>query len=173
MDAGFELLTDRLRLRLYRPADAELLYPPFSDPVHMQWYPAPYTHDRVVEWVENQLRGSAWAGVWFAMWIVEERSTGEFLGTVGPTMPLVENVLEVELGWHVRKERWGEGIAPEAAAASRNWCWDHLEVDHLISLVRPENEPSARVAEKIGMRVDRLAPYKGLMHHVYRIDRPA
>ena len=173
MDPGFEILTDRLRLRAYRPEDVDLLEPMFSDPEHMRWYPAPYTHDRVVEWVGNQLDGYEWAGTRFAMWIVEDRSTGEFLGTVGPTKPLVEDVHEVEIGWHVRKERWGDGIAPEAAAAARDWAWEHLDVDHLISLVRPENEPSARVAEKIGMHVDRIAPYKGLAHAVYRIDRPA
>jgi RimJ/RimL family protein N-acetyltransferase len=107
------------------------------------------------------------------MWIVEERSTAEFLGTVGPTTPMVENVPEVELGWHVRKQWWGQGIATEAARACLDWCWEHLEVHHLISLVRPENLPSGRVAEKIGMHVDRIAPYKGLRHFVYRIDRPA
>jgi RimJ/RimL family protein N-acetyltransferase len=47
----------------------------------------------------------------------------------------------------------------------------NLEVDHVISLVRPENDASARVAEKLGMRVDREADYKGLRHRVYRIDR--
>jgi [ribosomal protein S5]-alanine N-acetyltransferase len=173
VDPGFELSTDRLLLRPYRSADVEPLESMFSDPEHMRWYPAPYRHDRVVEWVENQLRGYEWNGVRFAMWIVEERSTGTFLGTAGPTKPLVEDAYEVEIGWHVRKDQWGQGIAPEAAIAAREWCWEHLEVDHLISLVRPENEPSAHVAEKIGMRVDRLAPYKGLTHCVYRIDRPA
>jgi ribosomal-protein-alanine N-acetyltransferase len=105
--------------------------------------------------------------------IIEERSTGEFLGTAGPTTPIVDNAFEVELGWHVRKSHWRQGVATEAAAAARDWCWDHLEVDHVISLVRLGNRPSARVAEKIGMHVHRLAPYKGLMHSVYRIDRPA
>ncbi|HUH22062.1 MAG TPA: GNAT family N-acetyltransferase, partial [Gaiellaceae bacterium] len=47
----------------------------------------------------------------------------------------------------------------------------NLEVDHLIALVRPENRPSVRVAEKIGMHVDREGDYKGLRHLVYRIDR--
>ena len=78
---------------------------------------------------------------------------------------------EVEIGWHTRPGRKGEGIAPEAAAAARDWAFANLEVDHLISLVRPENRPSGRVAEKIGMQVDREVDHKGLRHNVYRIDR--
>ena len=171
MEDGFELLTDRLRLRPYRPEDVDLLHPLFSDPEHMRFYPDTYSSERSEEWVARQLASSAEHR--YGLWIVEERAAGGFLGTVGPTLQVVEGVEEVELGWHIRKDRWGEGIAPEAAVASRDWCWANLDVDHLISLVRPENDPSARVAEKIGMHLDRIAPYKGLAHSVYRIDRPA
>jgi ribosomal-protein-alanine N-acetyltransferase len=170
VDPDFELLSERLRLRAYRPDDVELLEPMLSDPEHMRWYPAPYSHEQVVDWVERRM--ASYERVGFGLWIVEKRSTGGFLGTAGPTEQVVEQVREVELGWHVRKEWWGQGIAAEAAAASRDWAWDHLDLDHLIALVRPENRPSARVAEKIGMRVDRDVEHMGFRHHVYRIDRP-
>ncbi|HJX75341.1 MAG TPA: GNAT family N-acetyltransferase, partial [Gaiella sp.] len=58
-----------------------------------------------------------------------------------------------------------------AAVAARDWAFANLDVDHVISLVRPENRASVRVAEKIGMHVDREVDYKGLRHRVYRIDR--
>ena len=77
----------------------------------------------------------------------------------------------VEIGWHTRPGRKGEGIAPEAASAARDWAFANLDLDHLIALVRPENAASARVAEKIGMRVASEADHKGLLHRVYRIDR--
>ena len=99
--------------------------------------------------------------------------TSGFLGTAGPTLQVVEGVDEVEIGWHTRPGRKGEGIAPEAASAARDWAFATLYVDHLISLVRPENESSARVAEKIGMRVDREVDYRGFRHRVYRIGREA
>jgi RimJ/RimL family protein N-acetyltransferase len=83
----------------------------------------------------------------------------------------VEEIEEVEVGWHTRPSRKGEGIAPEAGAAARDWAFENLDIGHLISLVRPENEASRRVAEKLGMHVDREVDYKGLRHVVYRIDR--
>ena len=96
---------------------------------------------------------------------------GEFLGTAGPTVQIVEGIDEVEIGWHTRPGRKGEGIAPEAAAAARDWAFANLDIDHVISLVRPENLASRRVAEKLGMRVDREVDHKGLRHRVYRFDR--
>ncbi len=58
-------------------------------------------------------------------------------------------------------------MATEAAAACRDRCFDPLGLDRLIALVRPINTPSARVAEKIGMRVEREAQYHHFLHHVY------
>ena len=169
MDEGFQLETERLRLRPYRLQDLDDLHGMFSDPEHMRWYPAPFDRETTRAWLERQVEGYRTRG--FALWIVEDRGTGAFLGTAGPSRLLVEEVDEVEIGWHTRPGRKGEGIAPEAAAAARDWAFAHLEIDHLIALVRPENLPSGRVAEKVGMHVDREVDYKGLRHHVYRIDR--
>jgi Acetyltransferase (GNAT) domain len=59
-----------------------------------------------------------------------------------PDATEVDGVEEIELGWSVTPTRSGQGIATEAGLACRDWCFAHLEVDHLISLVRPENVPS-------------------------------
>jgi [ribosomal protein S5]-alanine N-acetyltransferase len=169
MEADFRLETERLRMRRYRPDDLDDLYAMFSDPEHMRWYPAPFDLESTQAWLDRQIAAYGTRG--YALWIVEDRASGAFLGTAGPTLQTVEDVDEVEIGWHTRPGRKGEGIAPEAGAAARDWAFANLEVDHLISLVLPENLASCRVAEKIGMHVDRLADYKGLLHRIYRIDR--
>lgn len=169
MDEDFRLETERLRLRPYRQDDLDDLAAMFSDPEHMRWYPAPFDREGTQGWVEHVLEQYAKMG--FDLWIVEDRATAGFLGTAGPAIRVVEGAEEVEIGWHTRPGRKGEGIAPEAAAAARDWAFANLDVDHLISLVRPENRPSCRVAEKIGMHVDREVDRKGLRHFVYRIER--
>jgi RimJ/RimL family protein N-acetyltransferase len=141
----------------------------FSDPEHMTWYPAPFDLNTTRGWLEHQIEGYRERG--FALWIAEDRETGAFLGTAGPSLLVVEEVDEVEIGWQTRPGRKGEGIAPEAATAARDWAFANLDVYHLISLVRPENPASGCVAEKIGMHVDREVDHKGLRHRVYRIDR--
>jgi [ribosomal protein S5]-alanine N-acetyltransferase len=169
MDEGFRLETERLLLRPYRLEDLDDLHAMFSDPEHMRWYPEPFSREGSLEWLERQIARHETRG--YALWIVEDRRTEAFLGTAGPSLVTIEEADEVEIGWHTRPGRKGEGIAPEAGAAARDWAFANLEVDHLIALVRPENRPSGRVAEKIGMHVDREGDYKGLRHLVYRIDR--
>lgn len=169
MDERFRLETERLRLRPYRRDDLDDLHAMFSDPEHMRWYPEPFSPEGTQRWLDHVLERYATVG--FDLWIVEDGTTGGFLGTAGPAIRVVEGVEEVEIGWHTRPGRKGEGIAPEAGAASRDWAFANLDVDHLISLVRPENAPSCRVAEKLGMRVDREVHRAGYRHHVFRIDR--
>lgn len=170
MDEGFSLETERLRLRTYRTQDVDDLAPMFADPEHMRFYPAPFDRERTVAWIARQLERYQQDG--FGLWVAELREDGAFVGTIGPAIQEVEGERLVEIGWHVRPGLKGSGFAPEAAAAARDWAFANLEVGHLISLILPENTPSARVAEKIGMHVEREADFKGLLHRVHRVDRP-
>jgi [ribosomal protein S5]-alanine N-acetyltransferase len=164
------LETDRLVLRPLTLDDVDALEAVIGDAETMRWYPAPFDHDGVVAWVAKQLQRYERDG--FGLLAVEERATGAFLGDCGPTIQLVDGEPHVELGWHTRRDRWGEGFATEGGAACRDWCWETLDVDHVISLVRPENRQSWRVAEKLGMSVWRETMHANLLHRVYRVDRP-
>ena len=170
MRADLVIETERLRLRPMTPADVDALSLVLGDAETMRWYPSPFDRDGVVRWIENNVRRYERDG--FGLLAVEERSTGEVLGDCGPTVQLVDGESYVELGWHTRRDRWGEGIATEGGEACRAWCWSNLDADHLISLIRPENRQSWRVAEKLGMTVWKETMHAGLLHRVYRIDRP-
>jgi RimJ/RimL family protein N-acetyltransferase len=93
-----------------------------SDAEHMRWYPAPFDREAATAWLERTLRSYETRG--FGLLIVEERATGEFVGTAGLTIQVVEDVDEVEIGWHTRPGRKGEGIAPEAAGALRDRAFE-------------------------------------------------
>ncbi|MGZ4137198.1 MAG: GNAT family N-acetyltransferase [Actinomycetota bacterium] len=167
MDIRLE--TERLVLRPLTLDDVDALERVLADPETMRWYPAPLDRDGVVRWIEKQHERYERDG--FGLLAVEERTTGELLGDCGPTIQYVEREPQVELGWHIRRDRWGEGIATEGGAVCRDWCWANLDADHLISLVRPENRQSWRVAEKLGMTVWRETMHADRLHRVYRIDR--
>ena len=110
MDEHFRLETERLRLRPYRPEDLDDLASMFSDPEHMRWYPAPFDREGSQVWLERQIAAYGTRG--YALWIVEDRATGGFLGTAGPTVQIVEDIEEVEIGWHTRPGRKGRGSRP-------------------------------------------------------------
>jgi RimJ/RimL family protein N-acetyltransferase len=105
-----------------------------------------------------QPRSSAWrgmasmAGSWclkgFGMFSVIEKSSGQWLGRIGPWQP--EDWPGTEVGWGLTRAAWGKGYAVEAATATIDWVFDHLGWDEVIHCIDPENTPSQKVAERLG-----------------------
>jgi RimJ/RimL family protein N-acetyltransferase len=164
--------TARLRLRPFADdlSDLDALHEIQADPHHMRFYPHPFSREESKAWIERFLERQVRDG--YSLWAIEDRETGEFLGNCGPLRQQVDGVEEVELGWSVTPRRARQGIASEAAAAWRDRCLGELGMDHVISLIRPENVPSRGVAEHIGMTVwkDTHHGSLGWLHLVYRID---
>jgi RimJ/RimL family protein N-acetyltransferase len=103
----------------------------------------------------------------FGVWVVTERESGAFVGDCGLAFVLVEGIAEIEVMWHVTRDRWRQGIATEAAGAVRDHAFGPLGLRRLIALVRPENVASAGVARKIGMDVEREAVFSDLPHLMF------
>jgi RimJ/RimL family protein N-acetyltransferase len=97
------------------------------------------------------------------------KETGELVGDCGLIRQELDRTVEVEIGYHVRRDLWGRGMAPEAAAACRDYGFEMLRAKRLISLIRPENLASRRVAEKIGLALWKTVDWRGLSHCVYVI----
>jgi len=76
-----------------------------------------------------------------------------------------------EIGYHLRRDYWGQGLATEAAIACREWGFTNLKVDRLISLIRPENVLSCGVAERNGMTIWKEVDWRGLRHYVYAVQK--
>ena len=153
--------------------DLEALHAIQSDPEHMRFYPHPFSLEESRAWIERMQERYERDG--FGLLGVQDRMSGEFLGNVGPAVQVVDGVDEIELGWSVTPLRAREGIATEAAAACRDWVFSTSPVDHVISLILPENAPSRGVAAHLGMTVWKDVVWGTQMpktHHVYRLDRP-
>jgi len=99
------------------------------------------------------------------------KSSGELIGDCGLTVQDVEGASEIEIGYHVRRDHWGQGFATEAARACRDYGFAHLGVSRLVSIIRPENLASRRVAEKNGLAIWKEVTRVDLPHLVYAIRR--
>ncbi len=163
------LETPRLILREFSADDANALGSVLSDSETMRFYPAPLDHAGVEEWIARNLRRYATDG--HGLWAMLLKTSGELIGDCGLTVQPVDGTDEIEIGYHVRRDHWGQGLATEAARACRDYGFAHLPVDHIISLIRPENLPSRRVAEKNGMTIWKAVMRKNIPHLVYSIRR--
>lgn len=98
-----------------------------------------------------------WDMLGFGMWIVTLRGNDTALGMIGPWCPA--DWPENEIGWTIWDESTeGTGIATEAAKAAINHAWEVLGWDTIVSYVGVDNTRSARLAEKLGAKVDPDAP---------------
>lgn len=117
---------------------------------------------RAVAWRAMSAMAGSWVLQGFAMFSVLEKSTGRWVGRVGPWMP--EGWPGTEVGWGLLRDAWGKGYATEAATAAIDWAFDHLGWTRVIHCIVPENSPSAEVARRLGSknlgRVDLPPPYE-------------
>ncbi len=158
--------TERLLLRPLVWDDEEALAQVYCDAETMLWYPAPYTRKQLRERIEQQMTDYPSGAGLLGM---VEKQTGRLIGDCGVRWQEVETLTEPEVGYHVHRERWGQGFATEAAKAMIGYAFHALGVDFVISLIRPENVQSRRVAEKNGLVVDRVVFWHDFDHCVYKL----
>jgi len=162
------LETPRLILREMTLEDAPTLHAVLGDRETMRWYPRALTLEEVQEWIARQiLRYGSGAGL-LGMVL---KSTGVLIGDCGLVWLDVEGLEEPEIGYHVHRDHWSQGFATEAARAVRSYAFSTLGCGHVISMIRPENLASRRVAEKNGLTVDRVVFWRDYEHCVYRVAR--
>lgn len=161
------LETTRLRLRKMSLADTADLFSVYGDAETMRWYPRAYALVEVEERIAQQISlyptGTGLLGL-------VRKDTGELIGDCGLKWQEVDGPRELEIGYRVHRDCWNRGYATEAARAVRDYAFAMLACDHLISLIRPENLPSRRVAEKNGLSLHRMVFWRGFDHCVYRLE---
>ena len=148
----------RLTFRDMSPADLDDLARLLGDREVMTYYPRPKTRAEAAQWIEWN-RG-LYRRHGYGLWLLSAVD-GSFVGDCGLTPQPVDGVTELEVGYHVRPELQGRGYATEAAAASRDFARDVLGATRLIAIIHPDNRPSQRVAEKIGLRPEKRATVHG------------
>lgn len=90
----------------------------------------------------------AWRIEGFAPFSVIEKTSGAWIGRVGPLHP--EGWPGDEIGWTLARDAWGQGYATEAATAATDWAFANLGWRGIIHCIAPDNLPSQAVARRLG-----------------------
>ena len=164
------LETERMTLRPFTMDDVDDVLRLFSDPVAMQ-FSLTGVRDRAATtaWLELVIARTRHDGHGF--WAALLNETGTYVGHAGLLKQQVEGRDEVEIAYWFLRSHWNRGLATEAACACRDYGLGELDRDRLISLIIPENVASRRVAEKVGMRLEREAVWKNARVCVYAMTR--
>ena len=149
------LETERLRLRAYQTADLPPLLAMWQQPQFYQHLTGqPATENEV--WTKLLRDSGLWAVLGFGYWAIEEKATGEFVGAVGfadfhraLTPPLGHYP---EAGWILAPRLHNQGYGTEALGAALAWADTHLPEPRTVCLISLANEPSRRLAAKVGYR---------------------
>ncbi len=146
--------TERVVIRPWQPDEADRLYDMLRRLEVVKWLGRVATpmkdRDEAVAYIERWAAALA-ADPRFGSWAAVERASGIPAGTV-VLRPLPEGDGEVEIGWHFHPDRWGNGLASEAAGAllARGFA-DGLE--EVWAVTHLDNHPSIAVCRRIGMRL--------------------
>ncbi len=177
--------TERLLVREWTdgPADLARLFDIYSRPEIARWLGArsglPLTDPaQAVERLDRWRRRHAAYGDRYGLWAVEVRETGVVVGTVmvKPLPGRDEQVLtdDIEVGWHLHPEAWGNGYATEAArAVVERELATGTPLIHAV--VARGNTASMAVARRLGMtHVGRRTDwYGGEELETFVLARPA
>jgi RimJ/RimL family protein N-acetyltransferase len=163
------LETPRLLLRQFRPSDFDALARLSADPEVMKYLGDGRPKSRAEAWLMMASYLGHWELRGYGLWAVEDKATGEFVGRIGLLNP--EGWPGLEVAWTLARERWGKGFATEGAKAALEYSFSVLKLDHVISLIHPDNAPSIRVALRVGEKLEGQVELFGVMRSVYGIRR--
>ena len=142
--------TPRLILRQLTLDDADNLAAIYADPVVMRFLGSTYTRGSTKQWLEERVFKCYEQRGW-GLWATIYKMDNKLIGRCGLIPQLVHGQEEVEIGYLLAKEYWSMGLATEAACISRDYGFEKLQANRLISLIDPDNIASQKVAKKVGL----------------------
>jgi RimJ/RimL family protein N-acetyltransferase len=112
-----------------------------------------------------------WAQFGFSWWAFIERDTGRLVGA-GCIQYLGRDPANPhEIGWRLVPDKWGQGLASEAARTMAGWAFETLDALRLVAVCLPGNDNSAKVMQKLGMRYRGLETWYDRPHAAYELTR--
>lgn len=168
------LITARLRLEPFDMSHLAGLHAMNSDPQVMRYITGrPEVRDETLVVIERVRQ--RWREFGYSWWSFIELATGELVGAGciqnlrrGEAAP-PDPACPLEIGWRLRRDRWRQGFASEAAVAMAGFAFGPLAARELYAVCHPENTASAAVMRRLGMIELGLDTWYGQSLQTFRI----
>ena len=160
------LTTKRLVLRAFVQRDLNEYVAIIGDPEVTKHLGDGKALSRNDAWRQMAMILGHWTLLGYGLWAVEERATGALVGRIGCQQP--EGFPGFEIAYTLGRAFWGRGFAREGAAAALSYARDVLGRTSIISVIRPANAGSIRVAQSLGATLDGEIEFFGAPASVYR-----
>jgi RimJ/RimL family protein N-acetyltransferase len=155
MKPDWPLETERLVLRPFEDGDLDAMYAIQSDVESARWlYNEPRTLDETKALLQKKIAGGRFAaeGDWLAAAVVA-RETGQLVGDLSMQW-VSEQHKTGEIGFIFDPAHQGRGYATEAARPFLAFAFEGMGWHRVIGRTEARNTASARVLEKLGMRLE-------------------
>ena len=149
------LETPRLLLRHPHMDDLPALFALYQDPEIRRYFPeGVLSYEDTREELEWYLNGHPQYPQ-LGLWATVHKESGKFIGRCGLLPWEIDGKLEIEIAYLLDKSFWHQGLATEAANGILKYAFESLKLTRLICLTDPANIPSQKVAQRIGMNLER------------------
>jgi RimJ/RimL family protein N-acetyltransferase len=168
--ADVVLQTERLTLRQFTGADVSPMAKILGDSEVMRYSVRGVLSEAATgEFVAWSTQCYALYG--FGPWAVVEKSSGALMGFCALNQENVDGVDEVEIGYRLAPQFWGNGMATEIVRATLAYGFEQLGLPSIIAIVQPANVASVRVIQKVGFSAFVYSQYHRLGVRIYRLNR--
>ena len=166
------LQTLRLDLREFAPGDEDEIVRLDGDPRVMKYIADGRTHTReeTLSYWFPRMRRVARLYADLGIWRASRRDTGAFIGWF--SLKYAGRSSDIEIGYRLVPEAWGEGYATEGAAAMRDYGFDDVGLARIIGVTHPGNRASQHVLTKIGMADEGWGDYYDRRLRLFAVYAP-
>lgn len=162
------LTTHRLCLERIAPRHRPALNDLLTDPAVHRHFPKTPDLDEAQAFYHKVQHRYATDG--YCFWAVIRKEDTAFVGICGLLKQCIDDQPETEVGYRIARQYWGQGYGTETARGCIDYARNVLGISSIISLIRPANRPSIRVAEKNGLSLEKETLFQGMTHLVYRLS---
>jgi RimJ/RimL family protein N-acetyltransferase len=97
------------------------------------------------------------------------KEKGVLVGQCGLLKQRVDEVDEIEIGYHILPQYWQQGYATEAAIKCKEEGFK-MGLPSIISIIHPDNYKSIKVAEANGMHLEKETVFREHLVKIYRVQ---